>query len=720
MSDFWISLAQNDAEKLWTTIFYNGQLRGGEANIPATAANASASVTMSSSSGLQAFLMGAEWGVAELESQGTLESLALRVQVVLLFLTACFYIVLGLLGALFFSLGPPDGSQRPLSLPLLMTLCAPQNQANDSIRGEAALHHTFAMAAGMIEEEIDSFRTEQRVTDSLCNSKIKITEVSGPGGSTVPVLQLQHVPPSSIKGATKHLRKTTSLLHILTSVFGGLFIGFAFYCRQRQITLPFSAQGGNLFLTAFAVVVFTLLTTLITFPAKYVMKESDSEEWTRVAGKVPSTNIPFWSTHLQKIFDDISTNTASIFTRAYYIAFQPARKLISMHYRLTFFTCTVLIAFSPLAPSVIQLQIGPSPNGLSQPTILNSLGEEDSLIFTVFQVDKQLWTTERALIEDHGNANLSRLWDTTFDYVLPASVSESLEDCYIGSVLQIGSRLKTPKTVEDSSYFFFTPRSPLLQALFFVNLNESFHYFTDLATFKHDCEWVAPVLQDFNANITERSFIEIQAGEFKGFTSVPAPSPDMHPLERITDTNGNGVYDGTFGWTIFGGVGSGVDLSRSASSQLSDDWEDWIRNRANTSLADAAAQPSLVSTLVCRLNIKIFGNVSTIFYNGTVTFGKIDESRPLIGNIGIGQVSFNLWYIASSIAKSGVGSFRPFLTIGAINGETALEDVPGTINSTIPRDAKLISRDMVFEESHLALGITRPHLFLELSLATSL
>ncbi|KAH8923468.1 hypothetical protein BT69DRAFT_1281426 [Atractiella rhizophila] len=526
---------------------------------------------------------------------------------------------------------------------------------------------------------------EEKVLFAFREGKVRLRDFPTSKEGMMKTLCLD-LPPSKKRGwVEREVRGLRRWFGFITPVVGAAFVAFGSYAYTHDVVVPVKVDESRLVLvgTVFTVAI-GFWRTLALGGTRSAIREVRSEEWTRLSDRARNRGL-MEQEKVKGVLEDVSTNMTSVIdSTRHSILFKP-RSLISGYYRLAFVAFFIMSACSIISQGAIQLQLRPVPLESDKQHNVNSYSADVPTVYTALR--GKPWANEQAV--------LSR--DVIQISIEGLQTSSNIGSGYALLEKELGATIGLKMPAGDGEgYFLMQPQET------FFEQNASLRFYTDLGTWKINCDWTVPMLQTWTPAVNATSFfsIELPDKNVKGIQSPPWGYPWFHPLQQPQRMDGEEdyIFTGLFAWTIFGSSsGSKVNLDSVPHADLSSDWQDWIRAALyptySAYIQEYLEVPTKLSTLVCEPNIKILHNSTATFFNGTASFDKRDNLGKKVGNLDFAQVAHVFYYLASNLALSELGSFQPYLPFGSLPGLIALSDAKlDGVNSTVPRKGADISK----------------------------
>ncbi|KAH8925619.1 hypothetical protein BT69DRAFT_1348633 [Atractiella rhizophila] len=635
--------------------------------------------------GLSAYLDGGPFGMRQTQSIGERLGLVLKADRKYLAIVAILYILISFPGIFIISLRrTEEKKEKHLSVSNVLQLV---HMAEGMQLEERTGREITQLAKEIGGKEAQLAEGEDMVSHAFRNAKVWMYETTASDGKDI--MRLSFYPgtwkPRGRWG--KILRRARNRLGILTPVLGGCLVAFGVYTYVNKVIIPVEVMDSR---HAMIATLFTttlgLWRTLALWGVRKVIKEVRSEEWTRMI-TLHGVEIPH-EKNLTTAFEDVSSDNLSTIDVAWYtILFKP-RSFISSYYRLAFFSLLSATLCSTISQGAIQIQLRPGVIQDHVPSNIRSYSHSVQSLYSY--VGDQPWATERTLMPQAPDSVIA-----AFESLNEIGNSFTYLEQIGGGT--IGIRL--PVTNEASEgYFLMQPQETIFDS------EANVKFLTDLGTWKMSCGWTIPTLQTWTRSLNHSSFLSIEIPErsLRGLMLPPSGHPNFVPLQQpqIIDSQDQYIFTGLFAWTLFGSSsGAKVNLDNVPHANLSSEWQDWIRDSLiptydPTFTRDFVEVPTKLTTLVCEPNVEVLYRSSAMIYEGTVSLDKRNEVEKKIGNVDLEQLSHLVYYMGSLFGSSDLGTFLPFLPIGALPGLMALSPALKEGNSTIPRSGKDISQSL--------------------------
>ncbi|KAH8914508.1 hypothetical protein BT69DRAFT_1326292 [Atractiella rhizophila] len=622
---------------------------------------------------LAAYLTGGPFGTAVVPSYGYRDGLILRSQIQFLWVVAALFLFLTVAGALVLVLQRREkGITRQLSVSgvLRLTRCDTETPVivEKWFNGQKVkeIAKDLAGGRGMTEEG------EENVHFAFRNARVRVTHFQ----ASDEMLQMQTTS-SPMPKLEVEARKFRKIVELITPGVGGTFIAFGAYAYTHDVVIPGEIGENRLVLLG------TLFTAAIGFWRTLALggtRSSIREEWTRLSDRATSQG-QMEQEKVRRAIDDISTNTTSIVDQLRRSFLFSPKSLISGYYRLAFLSFLVMSVCSIASQGAIQLHRRVVPTGPSETVAINSYSAEAFSVYSLLTALGEPWRTSVGL----GSPDA----DPYIDFLIQQNIYTSAFG-YLHSELDYYGGLETPSTSEEG-YFLMEPLKTT------ANASANAHFLTDLGVWKMVCEWAAPQLQPWSADINSSSFVSIQLTEhnLQGFVQAPHGYSWFRPLQRPQSIDSEDfISTGLFAWTLF--AGSRINTDSVPFSNLSTEWQDWISGivaSSNPKYASFYETPTRMTTLICEPNIKILYGSEVTIYNNTASIRKRNREQDKIGNLDFGQVAFQVYARGSMLAESEAGRFSDNLLIGSRAGKVALSNSSGA-NSIKLRRADEAARSL--------------------------
>ncbi|KAH8930696.1 hypothetical protein BT69DRAFT_1345134 [Atractiella rhizophila] len=647
---------------------------------PVDANALSESITDMVRGALSAYLTGGPFGTTVIQSHGYRMGLVLRAQNEFLWIVAASFFCLAVAGGLVLVLQHREKRlERQLSIAGVLRLVRWDKET--SLVGEKWLNGRGLMefatdlttGCGMTDEE------EEKVHFAFRNSMVRIADFPAASG-TVPTVRLQMTPAPmrKFKIEGRSLRK---LLGFITPVVGGAFIAFGAYAYTHDVIIPEDIGDVRPVLlgTTFTVVIGSWR-TLALGGTRSSIREVRSEEWTRLSSRATTQGI-MAQENVRTAIGDVSTNTTSTVDQLRRSVLFKPHSLISKYYRLAVLSFLIMSVCSITSQGAIQLRRRVVSIGSSEPVAINAYSTNVSSLYTILSASREPWSTSQGI----GNSDL--------DFAVNGWRQEFLISSGVGYIeeeLDIAVAVQMPPSNAEG-YFLLQPAGTEdLKGI-------SIRFLTDLGVWKMSCEWAAPRLQPWSADINSSSFVSIQLMEhnLQGLVAVPSPFSWFTPLQMPQRMdNEEFISSGLFAWTLF--AGSRINVDNAPFSDLSAEWRDWLTSEISQYNPDYGSFyeiPTRLTTLVCGPNIKIFYNSEVTIYNNTASIRKRNRESEEVGNLEFGQLAFQVYAMGSMLGESELGRFSDNLLIGSRAGHVALSN-SSDANSIVLRTGAEAARSL--------------------------
>ncbi|KAH8914506.1 hypothetical protein BT69DRAFT_1290090, partial [Atractiella rhizophila] len=484
LSDSLHELART-APSIFTTEFVDQERRATNlsnstlVDTPVDANALSESITDMVRGALSAYLTGGPFGTTVIQSHGYRMGLVLRAQNEFLWIVAASFFCLAVAGGLVLVLQHREKRlERQLSIAGVLRLVRWDKET--SLVGEKWLNGRGLMefatdltpGCGMTDEE------EEKVHFAFRNSMRNVPTVR---------LQMTPAPMRKFKIEGRSLRK---LVGFITPVVGGAFIAFGAYAYTHDVIIPEDIGDVRPVLlgTTFTVVI-GLWRTLALGGTRSSIREVRSEEWTRLSSRATTQGI-MAQENVRTAIGDVSTNTTSIVDQLRRSVLFTPHSLISKYYRLAVLSFLIMSVCSITSQGAIQLRRRVVSIGSSEPVAINAYSTNVSSLYTILSASREPWRTSQGI------------GDSDLDFAVNGWREEFLISSgvdYIEEELDIPVAVQMPPTNAEG-YFLLQPAGTI-------------RFLTDLGVWKTSCEWAAPRLQPWSADINSSSFVSIQLME---------------------------------------------------------------------------------------------------------------------------------------------------------------------------------------------------------------